>query len=133
MCEVCQPHQKNFDKDIWKKDICFYLDGKSFVHKLNPKDQARAPKAREWRGKNEGLTPDCVAIGIKVGSGGKVAHFMVVISYQNGVMCEQYEKTNDPHFSDFVKWNFRQMLRNSVNPNSMLWMLFSLFLAGLIL
>ena len=40
--------KKNYDKDIQKKDICFSLDGKSFVHKLNPRDQARAPKARKW-------------------------------------------------------------------------------------
>ena len=52
------------------------------------------------------------------GGGGSAAHFMVAISYQNGVfMCEQYEKMNGPHFSDFVKRNFRQMFRNSVNPN----------------
>ena len=43
--------KKNYDKDIQKKDICFSLDGKSFVHKLNPRDQARAPKARKWRTK----------------------------------------------------------------------------------
>lgn len=48
----------NFDKDIWKKDICFYLVGKSVVHKLKPRDQARAPKVREWRKINKGLTPD---------------------------------------------------------------------------
>ena len=112
---------KKFDKDIWKKEICFNLDGKSFVLKLNPRDQARAPKAREWRKKNEGLIPDSVAKGSKVGSGGRVAHFMVVISYQNSViMCKQYEKLNGPYFSDFVKRNFRQMLCDSVNPNSML-------------
>ena len=43
--------KQNFNKDIWKKDKCFYLYGESFVHKLNPRDQARTPKAREWKGK----------------------------------------------------------------------------------
>ena len=72
--------------------------------------------------KNEGLTPDCVAKGNKVGSGGRVAHFMVAISYQNGViMREQYEKMNGLYFSDFLKRNFGQIFRNNVNPNSRLF------------
>ena len=58
--------------------------------------------------KNEGVTPDCVRKGIKVGSGGKVAHFMVSYSYKNGVItCKQFEKINGTDFSDFVKRNFR--------------------------
>ena len=55
--------KKIFDKDIWKKDICFYLEGKNFVYKFNPRDQARVPKTREWREKNEGVTPSCVTKG----------------------------------------------------------------------
>ena len=42
------------------------------------------------------------AKGNKVGSGGRVAHFMVAISYHNDIMCEQYEKMNGLCFSDFV-------------------------------
>ena len=67
------------------------------------------------------MTPDCVAKGNKVGSSGRVKHFMVAISYQNGVIvCQQYEKMNRPYFSDFVKQNFRQMFCNSLNPSSRL-------------
>ena len=49
------------NKTLWKESICFYLDGKSFVHKLNPKDQARAPRTKIWRKRNEGLKPNCTA------------------------------------------------------------------------
>ena len=60
--------------------------------------------------------------GKKVGSGGRVAHFTMAISYQRGVIVwEQYEKMSGPYFSDFVKRNFRQMFRNSVNPNCRLF------------
>jgi len=41
--------RKNFSKEVWKKDIAFYLDGVNFIHKINPADQARAPDARIWR------------------------------------------------------------------------------------
>ena len=113
---------KNYPNDFWKSQISFYLDGKSFVHKINPRDQVIAPKAREWRKKGEGLTPQCVAKGNKVGSGGRVAHFMVAISYNKGViMCEQYDKMNGPYFADFAKRNFRQMFNDSINPNSRLF------------
>lgn len=113
---------KNYPNDFWKSQISFYLDGKSFIHKINPRDQAIAPKAREWRKKGEGLTPQCAAKGNKVGSGGRVAHFMVAISYNKGViMCEQYDKMNGPYFADFVKRNFRQMFNDSINPNSRLF------------
>ena len=36
----------NYPCGLWTEKIAFYLDGVSFVHKYNPADQARAPKAR---------------------------------------------------------------------------------------
>ena len=33
---------------VWRKDICFYLDGNSFAHKTHPADQAKAPGTRIW-------------------------------------------------------------------------------------
>lgn len=109
---------QNYTSDIWTKKICFYLDGKSFQYKLNPCDQAKAPRAREWRRKNEGLNPDCIAKGSKVGSGGKVAHFMVAISYDRAaIVCDQYEKMNGKYFAGFVREKFRWMIENSVNPH----------------
>ena len=32
-----------FYNDLWTKEICFYFDGKGFVFKTNPADQAKAP------------------------------------------------------------------------------------------
>ena len=54
-------------------------------------DQARAPKGRVWRKKSEGLTQGCLAKGRKVGTEGKVAKFIVAISYRKGILvlaCE---------------------------------------------
>ena len=71
----------NHPENVWTKHVCFYLDASSFVHKINPFSQARAPGTRNWRKKNEGLCIDCTSKGKKAGSGGKIAHFMVCISY----------------------------------------------------
>ena len=109
---------KNYPEDVWTKQICFYLDASSFVHKTNPADQARAPATRVWRKRNEVLKQGCTSKGKKVDSGGKVAHFMVSISYGKGVyFCEQFEKMNGPYFSDFVKRRFRKLFRGSCNPS----------------
>ena len=89
----------NHPENVWTKHVCFYLDASSFVHKINPFSQARAPGTRNWRKKNEGLCIDCTSKGKKAGSGGKIAHFMVCISYGKGVyFCKQYEKMDGPIF-----------------------------------
>ena len=63
------------------------LTVKDLIFKTNPLDQARAPKAREWRKKNEGLEIGCTAKGKKEGSVN--SNFMVGISYNGGVvLCE---------------------------------------------
>ena len=111
-----------YSPDVWTKEICFYLDGKSFQYKTNPFDQARAPKSREWRKKSEGLNADCVSKGSKVGSGGKIAHYMVAICYGHGVVgCEQYVKMNGQYFAGFVQRNFKNMFANSVNSKGKLF------------
>ena len=43
---------------MWTDEINFYLDGTSFQHKFNPKDQARGPHGKEWRKPSEGLKKD---------------------------------------------------------------------------
>lgn len=55
-------------QDFWNRTISFYHHGKGFEHKVNPMDQARAPKAREWRRIGEGLRLGCIAKGKKEGS-----------------------------------------------------------------
>ena len=83
------------------------MDGVSFVYKTNPMDQARAPKGRVWRKKSEGLTQGCLAKEKNVGTGGKVAKFMVAISHGKGVLvCDIYEKMDANYFSSFIDQNF---------------------------
>lgn len=74
-------------RDFWKQHVSMYLDGVGFQFKTRPLDQARAPTAREWRLKSEGLK-----ITMKGKKEGAVnANFMVGMSYNHGVvMCEQY-------------------------------------------
>ena len=85
--------QADYPMNVWTDSIAFYLDGISFVYKTNPMDQACVPKGRVWRKKSEGLTQGCLAKGRKVGTGGKVAKFMVAISHGKGVLvCDRYEK-----------------------------------------
>ena len=63
--------------NVWKQDICFYLDGSSSIHKINPADQARAPMAKVWRIKNKRLKRGGTAKGKKTGSGGKTILWFV--------------------------------------------------------
>ena len=49
-----------------------------------PSDQAHAPKGHIWRKPSEGLSYGCMAKGAHSGSGGRVAKFMVAVSYGNG-------------------------------------------------
>ena len=98
---------KNYPETVWTNDICFYFDGSSFVHKTNPADQARAPRARVWRKPSEGLSKGCTAKGKKAGYGGKVLHLFVAISFGKGVcFCEEYEKLTGTFFANFVKTKF---------------------------
>ena len=111
--QFCRRLLKEKTEDFWKNNIGFYLDSTNFVHKMNPQDQATAPKAGIWREKNEGLK--FTSKGKKVGHGGKFAHFMVAISYNKGVIvCEQYEKMNRKYMELFFERNFDRLFEISV-------------------
>jgi len=113
--------KRHYRSNVWTDKIAFYLDGVSFAHKINPADQARAPKARVWRQRCEGLRQGCTAKGQKVGTGGKVLRLMVAISYKEGLLlCDQYEKLNGEYFSSLVKKEFERMFVKS-NKRSRLW------------
>jgi len=113
----------DWSEDVWREDICFYLDGSSFAHKVNPHDEARAPVARVWRKKSEGLSFSCTSKGKKAGIGGKSAHFIVCICYGKGVIfCEQYDKMNGAFFAHFMRRNFKDILSKSCNPNGHLFL-----------
>lgn len=74
------------------------------MFKVNPLDQARAPRGRVWRKRSEGLKFGCTANGSKVGTGGRVAKLMVAISFNKGVIaCEPYEEMNGAYFAEFVR------------------------------
>ena len=112
-----------YNENIWKRGIAFYLDGASFVHKYNPMDQARAPRTRVWRKKSEGLTPGCLSKGQKVGSGGRSVKVIVAISYNKGVICcEPYEEMNGDFFATFIDEYFESIFRKSRKRNSRLFL-----------
>ena len=58
-----------------------------------------------------------------MGSSGKVLHFMVAISYTQGViLCGQYEgRINGQMFADFISDHFPRTFENSVNPTGKLF------------
>ena len=100
--------------EYWTDEVEFYLDGVSFAYKINPLDQARAPSGRIYRKKSEGLNQYCTAKGSKVGTGGKVAKFLVAISYDAGVvLCKEYEHMTGQYFASFIDANFDQMFQKS--------------------
>ena len=112
---------KNYDADVWTREVAFYFDGASFVHKQHPKSCALAPRERIWRRKNEGLQAGCLAKGNKEGIGRKSVKMFVVISYGEGVICAHpYEKLNGENFSQFVRKNFNGMFAAS-GKQSRLW------------
>ena len=64
-----------YNADVWTKQVAFYLEGVSFSFKTNPLEVARAPKARIWRKRGEGLSSGCTEKGCKEGTGGKLLNF----------------------------------------------------------
>ena len=77
----------------WSKDVSFYLDGVSFVYKLNLLSDARHAQGGVGRTRSEGL--QITTKGSKDLGGGKRLHFMVAIAYGKGViLAEQYVKIN---------------------------------------
>ena len=110
--------KENIGQDFWSYGVSFYLDGTGFVYKQNPMNQAFAPKAREWRKSNEGLSYGCTAKGKKEGA--KQAKFMVAISYDRGVvMCEQYSGINGENFAKMCDSCLPQAFALSINPYDM--------------
>ena len=88
-CEI----KHKYSSSLWTEQVAFYLDGVSFVRKYKPANQAQSTHGRIWRKPAEGLRTGCTAKRSHSGSGGQMAKFMVVISYQEGaVLCEQYDK-----------------------------------------
>jgi len=110
--------KKFLSDQFWEEGVSFYLDAAGFQHKYNPNDEAKSSKTMAWRKMNEGLDPYCTAKGMHVGSGGRVAHFMVAIAHKEGVvLCQQYTgKLNGQKFADFIKQHFLQTFNRCKNP-----------------
>ena len=114
--------RREYSADVWIRQIGFYLDGVAFAYKRNPLDQAKAPEARIWRKKSEGLEIGCVAKGRKEGTGGKVVKFIVAISYDKGVICcEPYERMCGHFFATFIKMNFTRLFMKADKGTNRLW------------
>ena len=66
--------------------VCvFHCNGKYFINKRNPVDQAKALKGLLWRRKREGLFKGYIWKGKKAGHGWKLSGFCVAISLGIGV------------------------------------------------
>ena len=76
--------KKYYGDGCWSSGICFYLDAKHFIHKVNPMDQAKAPKSLVWRKKNEGLIKGCTSKGNKAGHGDKVSSSLLLYHLVKG-------------------------------------------------
>ena len=91
--EFCKNIRKRkLGQSFWNNHVAIYLDAKGFQYKTQPLDQARAPSAREWRKRNEGLKFGCTAKGSKEGCVN--VNFMVGISHSSKgvVLCHHFKK-----------------------------------------
>ena len=109
--KVCRKLPAN----ISEEGVGFYLDGASFTHKMNPFDQARAPRAMAWRKPGQGFDFGFTGKGSHKGTGGTAAHFMAAIAYGKGVIAaEQYHgRINAEKFSSFVREHFASTFKKS--------------------
>ena len=116
-------HRK-LPKDFWTGGVGFYLDGESFTHKMNPFEQARAPRAKVWRKPGQGLGFRFTATRRHGGTGGSVAHFMAAIAYEQGVVGAElyFGRINADTFSFFDHEHFASMLKNCPNPKGKLFL-----------
>ena len=115
--KFCRKVKKNkLTQEFWNIQMSFYIDGKGFQYKQNPRDQARAFKAREWRTKSEGVSYGCTAKGKKKRSIN--SNFIAGISFSKGVvLCEQYfGPITGAKFADIVDSSFHSAFENSINP-----------------
>ena len=109
-CKFTRKVTKMLTDKFWEKGISFYIDVGEFQHKYNSHKEVPSIQTMAWQLKNAGLYPHCISKGFHVGSGGRVAYFIVAIAHQKGVvLCKQHEgKINGDMFSDFIKTHFQE-------------------------
>ena len=111
--------RKKYPPNFWTEDVAFYLDGVAFVYKTNPAEQARAPGARTWRKRSQGLKRGCTSKGRKEGTGGRYVRLIVAISYGKGIIvCEPYQKMSGAYFASFIRRNFEHMFEDADKDSS---------------
>ena len=116
--------QDEYPQNFWTDHVAFYLDGTGFAYKRILLDQARAPTARIWRKKCEGLRRCCTAKGRKEGTGGKVLKLIVAISHKTGVIvCEPYDKVSGNFFANFIAEHFDPMFIKAAKGEGRLFLL----------
>ena len=95
--------------EYWTKDVAFYLDGVSFIHKRNPMSDALKAKNRVWRKRSEGLI--FTTKGSKDLAGRKRLRLIVTIAHRKGVICaEEYKMTGD-YFASFICIFFHKVFK----------------------
>ena len=110
--------RRDYSRNVWEKEIAFYLDATSFVYKRHPLDQARAPRGRIWRKISEGLDPGCTAKGRKEGSGGKIVHIMAAIcNGQPVLIAKPFVKMNGQYFESFIDNDFDSVFQRANNTD----------------
>ena len=63
----------------------------------------------------EGLACGCTVKGSHCGSGGRVAKFVVTITYREGVvLCEKNHRMNGLYFKDLIEKEFARMFRDNI-------------------
>ena len=91
-CKFTRKVTKMLTDKFWEKGISFYIDVGEFQHKYNSHKEVPSIQTMAWQLKNAGLYPHCISKGFHVGSGGRVAYFIVAIAHQKGVvLCKQHE------------------------------------------
>ena len=109
---------KRHHPSIWTEGISFYLDGVGFAHKTDPRDESMAPRGMAWRKRSEGLDRGFTAKGKKEGVNGKVAKYIVCISYTKGVIsCDRYEKMDGAFFKSYIENRFDDIFEKSNSPH----------------
>ena len=109
--------RKKLGSKFWNEVIAFYLDGKGFQFKTNPDDQARAPRACQWRKRSEGLEFGCTAKGRKEGQVN--INFMVAIANNKGVVLRYDGAITGQKMADLVDQHFERAFEKSAAPRGL--------------
>ena len=115
---------RKLPEKFYEESVGFFLDGATFIPKMKPFDQVRAPRTMAWRKSGQGFDFGFTGKGSYEGTGWNVAHFMAAIAYGKGVIAgEQYNvRINAETFSSFAHEHFASMFWKSANPRGKLFL-----------